>query len=86
MDDVIKGLVALVTGPAGAVVLAVFALWKLWGRIEKMIDNLQQLVADNTKAMQAMRDAADSLAKEVRELPCTANGVQRTPQAVSKVG
>ena len=67
-------ITTIVTGPAAALALAVLATWKLWQRVEKLVDQLQVLVADNTKAMLAMQASSEKtvhalevLAGEVRQ-------------------
>jgi hypothetical protein len=52
-------LTTLITGPAVALALSLWAVRTLWMKMEKMIDSLQVLVADNTKAMQAMQMSSD---------------------------
>lgn len=66
--DIVTSLGPLVTGPAAAVVVSIVALWKLWGRIEKMMDSMQTLVVDNTKAMQAMQNSSEAQVKSLEVL------------------
>lgn len=72
-------ILPLVTGPAAAVVVCVVALWKLWARIDKMIDALQILVKDNTRAMENMCQRADAMSAKidqgVEKLDRLANGL-----------
>ena len=61
-------LTGIITGPAAALALAILATWKLWARVEKLVDQLQVLVADNTKAMLAMQASSEKVAHSLEQL------------------